>query len=134
MSPEPITSFMVVVEQPSLFVKPLVNNVFSISVTVSNTSSSIDLKAIGPVFFTPTSTHHCPAQESISTTSASKAGAGVGVNVGVGVGGGVKIGKKPNGPVSVAYSPHTQQYSAPALGLRMYQYSLLGLRPYTSAV
>jgi len=58
---------------------------------------------------------------------------GNGVSVAVGVGGGVNIGSNKTGPVSVAYSPHTQQNSGPESGLRIYQYLLVGSRPYTSA-
>ena len=118
---------MVLDRQPSRFVNPSARFTRTVLVTLAFTEIFTDFNGSEPVFFNLTSTHQLPLHVSRLTYSALKAGNGVGVNVGdgvnvgVGVGGGVNIGTSRNGPVSVAYFPHTHQKSGPESGLRIYQ-------------
>ena len=99
-------SFEFDVRQPSILEKLLASVESVILVTVSFTVSAMDRKTTSLLFFNSNSTHQ-PTQVSLPEYETRKSGNGVGVKVGVG--GGVKTGNAAKFPVTVAYSPHSQQ-------------------------
>ena len=113
--------------QPSFFINPfsffatMVTGFVSVSVTVTE----MDLNNAPLVFANLRSIHQVAHVPSFSKERPKAADGG---------GGGDTNNKGRRLPVTVAYSPQTQQNSAPWSGLRIYQYSPFGSRPTISAV